>query len=118
MESKYKISVSRFAPKFHVKKGDEVMIIAGEFKGKQGKVLKIYTKTGRATVEGINVVTRHYRKNAQTNNEGRVLEKEAPIHISNLMLIDPKTGSPTRVGIKIENNKKIRYAKKSGEVIK
>ena len=103
--------------KFHIKKGDLVKVIAGNHKGKQGQVLEIQGEKNRALVEGVNVVKRHTKPSAQFP-EGGIIEKEGSIHISNLMLIDPKSGEPTRVGRQVEDGKLVRVAKKSKEVIK
>ncbi|WP_143232544.1 50S ribosomal protein L24 [Alicyclobacillus vulcanalis] len=100
-----------------VKTGDKVVVIAGKDKSKQGRILKVYPKEGRVVVEGVNIVKRHTKPNPQ-HPEGGIVEKEAPIHVSNVMLVDPKTGEPTRVGYKfLEDGRKVRYAKKSGEII-
>ncbi len=111
-----KTKKTRFAPKFHIRKGDRVMVIAGEYKGEVGEVLEVLPKKNRAVVEGVNIVKKH-QKPSQKNPQGGIVEMEAPIHISNLMLIDPKTGEPTRVGRKRVDGKLSRYAKKSGEII-
>ena len=104
--------------KLHIKKGDSVIVLAGEDKGKQGKVLKVLVKEQRALVEGINLVSKSTKPSAK-NPQGGIVKQEAPIHISNLSLIDPKSGKATRVGIKVtEDGKKVRIAKKSGEEIK
>jgi large subunit ribosomal protein L24 len=103
--------------KFHIKKDDTVIVIAGESKGQKGKVLEMNSKTSRVLVEGINMVKKHTKPNAAYPNGG-IIEKEAAIHISNLTLIDPKTGAPTKVGRKLVNGKLQRFSKKSGEVIK
>ncbi len=104
--------------KLHIKKGDTVQVIAGEDLGKKGRVLEIIRKTDRAIVEGVNIIKKHTKPNTQYPNGG-IIEKEAPIHISNLMLVDPKTGKPTRIGRRLnENGKLVRYSKKSGEEIK
>ena len=104
--------------KLHIKKGDTVIVLAGEDKGKTGKVLKVDVDKQRAIVEGVNVVKKSAKPSAK-NPQGGIVEQEASIHISNLNLIDPKSGKPTRVGIKInEDGKKVRVAKKSGEEIK
>ena len=104
--------------KLHIKKGDTVIVLAGEDKGKNGKVLKVDVDKQRAIVEGVNVVKKSAKPSAK-NPQGGIVEQEASIHISNLNLIDPKSGKPTRVGIKInEDGKKVRVAKKSGEEIK
>lgn len=106
----------RFRPKYRIKKGDMVQVITGEDKGKTGKVLSIVTDKGRAFVEGVNIVSRHTKPSA-SNPNGGIIKKEAPVHISNLMLLDPKSGEPTRVGRRTEDGKIVRYAKNSGEVI-
>lgn len=107
----------RFAPKLHVKKGDKVKVIAGRDKGSIGEVLEVRPKENRAIVESVNMVTKH-QKPTQTN-PGGIVQMEAPIHLSNLMVIDPKTGEATRIGRKKdENGKSVRYSKKSGEIIK
>lgn len=100
----------------HVKKGDKVMVITGKDKGKTGVILTAFPKKDRVLVEGINIVKKH-SKPSQENPQGGILSIEAPIHVSNVMLIDPKTGEPTRVGYTTENGKKVRVAKKSGEVL-
>ncbi|MBO1515349.1 MULTISPECIES: 50S ribosomal protein L24 [Metabacillus] len=100
----------------HVKKGDKVMVISGKDKGKQGVVLASYPKKDRVLVEGINVVKKH-SKPSQVNPQGGILSQEAPIHVSNVMPLDPKSGEPTRVGYKVVDNKKVRVAKKSGETL-
>jgi large subunit ribosomal protein L24 len=103
--------------KLHIKKNDKVKIITGDDKGKEGKVLKVFPKEGRAIIEGLNIVKKHKKPTAQNTN-GTIVEQEAPIHISNLMLVDGK-GNATRTGRKMgEDNKLVRYSKKSGEVIK
>ena len=106
----------RFAPKLHIKKGDQVIVTSGASKGKKGEVLKVFPADNRAIVEQCNVVKKH--KKPTQDNPGGIVEMEAPIHISNLMLIDPKTGQPTRVGRKEVDGKLVRYSKKSGEIIK
>ncbi len=103
--------------KFHIKKGDTVYVNTGEYKGQKGKVLEVIKKTKRAIVEGINLVSKHTKPNSKAP-QGGILKKEAPIHISNLMLLDPKSGTPTRIGRKLNNDKLVRYSKKSGEEIK
>lgn len=100
----------------HVKKGDKVKVITGKDKGKVGVILAAYPKQERVLVEGVNIVKKHVKPN-QLNPQGGIVSQEAPIHVSNVMLIDPKSGEPTRVGYKIENGKKVRVAKKSGAVI-
>lgn len=107
--------------KIKIRKGDLVKVIAGNSKGTEGKVLEILTEKNRAIVEGANIVKKHAKPSA-ANPNGGIIEKEAGIHISNLALIDPKTGKPTRVGrkvVEVDGKKKIvRIAKKSGEEIK
>ncbi|TVY06652.1 50S ribosomal protein L24 [Paenibacillus cremeus] len=101
----------------HVKKEDNVFVITGKDKGKKGRVLAAFPRENRVLVEGVNLIKKH-TKPSQQNPQGGIIEQEAPIHVSNVMLIDPKSGQPTRVGYKVlENGKKVRVAKKSGEVI-
>lgn len=102
--------------KRHVKKGDVVKVLAGEDKGKQGKVLYVEPDKHRAIVESVNIVHKHIRPNATYPN-GTIERKEGPIHLSNLMVIDPKTSEPTRVGRKEVEGKLKRFSKNSGEVI-
>jgi large subunit ribosomal protein L24 len=104
--------------KLHIKKGDIVFVNAGEYKGKQGKVLEVLVSKERAIVEGVNIMSKHTKPNAKSP-QGGIVKKEAPIHISNLMLVDPTSGKPTRIGRrKSETGKLVRYSKKSGEEIK
>ena len=104
--------------KLHIKKNDTVVVLAGEDKGKTGKVLNVLVEKNRALVEGVNMVSKSTKPSAK-NPQGGIVKQEAPIHISNLSLIDPKSGKATRVGIKVtEDGKKVRIAKKSGEEIK
>jgi large subunit ribosomal protein L24 len=99
-----------------IKKGDRVVILTGRDKGKQGEVLSVDPKESRALVRGVNIVRRHTRQSAQS--QGGIVSKEAPIHLSNLALEDPKDGKPTRVGFKtLEDGRKVRFAKRSGELI-
>ena len=103
--------------KLHIKKGDTVYVNSGEDKGKTGKVLKVLVEKNRAIVEGVNLVSKSTKPSAK-NPHGGIVKQEASIHISNLNLIDPKSGKPTRIGRKVnENGVKVRYAKKSGEEI-
>ena len=103
--------------KLHVKKDDTVFVITGKDKGKKGRVIAAYPRENRVLIEGVNMVKKH-AKPTQQNPQGGILTQEAPIHVSNVMLIDPKSGQPTRVGYKVlENGTKVRVAKKSGEVI-
>ena len=104
------------ARKFKIKKDDDVIVLTGRDKGKRGKVLRVIREEDRALVEGVNVVKRHTRP-SQTQ-PGGIIEKEAPIHLSNLALADPKDGKATRVGYRfLEDGRKVRFAKRSGEVI-
>jgi large subunit ribosomal protein L24 len=103
-------------PKLKVRKGDIVKVIAGDSKGAQGRVLEVILDKNRALVEGVNTVSKHSRPNAK-NTQGGIVKKEAPIHISNLMVVDGK-GNATRVGRREEDGKLVRYSKKSEEVIK
>ena len=104
--------------KIHIKKGDNVYVLAGEDRGKTGRVLQVLPKAGRAIVEGVNIVTKATKPTEQ-NPQGGLIKKEAPIHISNLNLVDPKTGKPTRIAIRRDaDGKAIRISKKSKEEIK
>lgn len=104
--------------KLHIKKGDTVYVNAGESKGQQGRVLEILKKNNRAIVEGVNMISKHQKPNA-AHPQGGIIKQEAGIHISNLMLVDPKTGKPTRIGRRQNaEGKLVRYSKKSGEEIK
>ena len=104
--------------KLHIKKGDMVYVNSGEDKGKTGKVLEVLVSKNRAIVEGINMVSMSTKPNAK-NPQGGIVKKEASLHISNLNVLDPKTGKPTRIGRKLNSDGKlVRYAKKSGEEIK
>lgn len=104
--------------KLHIKKGDTVFVITGEYKGQKGRVLEVIRKTNKAIVEGINMISKHTKPNAK-QPQGGIIKKEAPIHLSNLMLIDPPSGEPTRIGRKLsDKNKLYRYSIKSGEEIK
>jgi large subunit ribosomal protein L24 len=99
-----------------IKKGDKVVVISGSDKGRTGEVLKVIPDDNRVIVQGVKMVKRHTRPSA--GNEGGIVEKEAAIHVSNVAHIDPKTDKPTRVGFKfVEDNRKVRFAKGSGEVI-
>jgi large subunit ribosomal protein L24 len=104
--------------KLHIKKGDIVYVNAGEDKGKTGRVLKVDVAKQRAIVEGVNIVSKHTKPNAK-NPQGGIEKIEAPVHISNLNPIDPKSGKPTRIGRRLNSEGKlVRYAKRSGEEIK
>ena len=104
--------------KLHIKKGDTVYVLSGEDKGQQGRVLSVQAAKQRAVVEGINIVSKSTKPTAK-HPQGGIIKMEAPIHISNLALIDPKSGKPTRVGFRVnEKGETVRYAKKSGAEIK
>ena len=104
--------------KLHIKKGDMVYVIAGDSRGQQGKVLAVDPEKQRAIVEGVNMVSKHTKPNAK-NPQGGIVKKEAPIHISNLQPVDPKSGKATRVGRRVNaDGKLVRYSKKSGEELK
>lgn len=104
--------------KLHIKKGDTVYVNSGEDRGKTGKVVKVLVEKQRAIVEGVNFVSKSQKPNAK-NPQGGIIKKEAPIHISNLNVVDSKTGKPTRIGRKLNaEGRLVRYAKKSGEEIK
>ncbi|GLB61373.1 50S ribosomal protein L24 [Cytobacillus sp. NCCP-133] len=100
----------------HVKKGDKVMVISGKDKGKTGVILAAFPKQSRVLVEGVNIVKKH-SKPSQMNPQGGIISQEAPVHVSNVMPVDPKSGEPTRLGYKTVDGKKVRVAKKSGEVL-
>ncbi|MDX6151393.1 MULTISPECIES: 50S ribosomal protein L24 [Marinococcus] len=102
--------------KLHVKQGEKVKVISGKDKGKEGVILKAMPAQERVIVEGVNIVKKH-AKPSQENPQGGILNQEAAIHVSNVMPLDPKSGEPTRVGHKVENGKKVRVAKKSGEAL-
>ncbi len=104
--------------KLHIKKGDKVKVISGIHRGETGEVLSVIPQTERAIVEGINMVSKHM-KPSQKNPDGGIIQQEAAIHISNLMIIDPKSKEPSRIGRKPAENGKgwVRYAKKSGEIL-
>ena len=103
--------------KTHIKKGDLVKVLSGVARGKQGRVLEVDRERMIALVEGLNMQKKHSKPTTATP-QGGIVEKEGPIHISNLMLVDPKSGEPTRVGRKVEGDALVRYSKRTGEVIK
>lgn len=107
---------NRFTPKFAIKKGDNVKVIAGNDKGKTGKVIEVLRDKSRVLVEGVAIISKHQKPDAK-HPEGGIIKKEAAIHISNVMLVDPKSGDATRVSVKREGNKVERISKKSGQVI-
>lgn len=101
----------------HVVKEDSVKILSGKYRGKTGKVLKVFPRENRVIVEGVNIIKRH-TKPSQKNQQGGIIEKEATVNASNVMVIDPKTSEPTRVGYKyLEDGSKVRISKKSGEIL-
>ncbi|KXK39019.1 MAG: 50S ribosomal protein L24 [Bacteroidetes bacterium OLB9] len=104
------MAAKRFAPKLKIKTGDKVVIIAGANKGQKGEVVEVFPKENRAIVNGVNLVKKHTKGTEE--NPGGINEIEAPIHISNMMLVDGKTGEPTRVGRKLVDGKLVRYSKK------
>ena len=105
-------------PKLHIRKGDTVKVLAGDDKGKQGKVLEVNREKRRALVEGVNMMTKHTKPSAG-KPEGGITNMESSIHVSNLMLIDPASGNATRIGRKLNDKGKLqRYSKKTGEIIK
>jgi large subunit ribosomal protein L24 len=105
-------------PKVHVRKNDTVQVISGKDRGKRGRVLRVMPKDSRALVEGVNMVKRHTKPIPQRNIKGGVVEKEGAIHVSNLMVVDPDTDKPTRVGRKVlDDGKRVRIAKRSGAVL-
>ena len=99
-----------------IKKGDQVVVLTGRDKGRTGEVVQVMPKEERALVRGVNLVKRHQRQTA--TQEGGIIQKEAPVHLSNLAIADPKDGKPTRVGFKtLEDGRKVRFAKRSGDLI-
>jgi len=102
--------------KLKIKVGDTVKIVAGDQKGQEGKVVTVDKVKNKAIVEGVNLVSKHEKPSAK-NPQGGIVKKEAPLHISNLSLIDPKSGETTRVGYEVRDGKKVRFSKKSNEVI-
>ena len=102
--------------KLKIKSGDTVVVTAGDHKGSEGKVMKVLIEKNKAIVEGVNLVSKHEKPSAN-NPQGGITKKEAPIHISNLSLVDPKNGKPTRVGYRMEDGKKVRFSKQSNQVI-
>jgi large subunit ribosomal protein L24 len=105
----------RFSPKLHIRKGDKVVVLTGDDKGKTGEVLQVFRAKDRAIVEGVRIVKKHVK--ATQNEEGGIQEMPASIHVSNLAVVDPKTGEGTRIGRKVENGVSVRYSKKTGNII-
>ncbi|WP_159800539.1 50S ribosomal protein L24 [Flavobacterium sp. MK4S-17] len=102
--------------KLKIKSGDTVRVIAGDHKGSEGKVLRVLREKNKAVVEGVNMVSKHTKPSAK-NPQGGIVKKEAPIHISNIALVDPKTKETTRTGVRTEGDKKVRFSKKSNQVL-
>ena len=102
--------------KLKIKSGDIVRVIAGDHKGSEGKIVRVLREKNKAIVEGVNMVSKHTKPSAK-NPQGGIVKKEAPIHVSNLSLIDPKSKETTKVGFKEEGNKKVRFSKKSNQVL-
>lgn len=102
--------------KLKIKSGDIVRVIAGDHKGSEGKVVRVYREKNKAVVEGVNMVSKHTKPSAK-NPQGGIVKKEAPIHVSNLALVDAKAKATTKVGFRIEGDKKVRFSKKSNQVI-
>ena len=111
-----KNKVKRFAPKLRIHTGDKVIVISGDDKGKTGEVIRVIPDKNRAVVEGVNIAKKHVK--ATQNEEGGIQDMETPIDISNLALIDPTSGEATRIGFREENGAKVRFSKKSGNIIK
>ena len=102
--------------KLKIKSGDIVRVIAGDHKGSEGKIVRVLREKNKAIVEGVNMVSKHTKPSAK-NPQGGIVKKEAPIHISNIALIDPKTKETTRTGVRVEGDKKVRFSKKSNQVL-
>ena len=100
-----------------IKRDDEVVVLAGKDKGKQGKVLKVLTDKDRVIVEGVNVVKKHQKPNPALGESGGIVETEAPIHVSNVAILNPETGKADRVGFRTEDGKKVRFFKSNGELV-
>lgn len=103
--------------KMKLKKGDQVVVISGKDAGKTGAIIRVFPKEARILVDGVNIVKRHVRKSGR-GQSGRIVERPAPLHLSNVMLVDPETKKPTRVGRKLVDGTLVRYAKKSGKELK
>ena len=100
-----------------IKKGDNIIVLTGKDKGKSGKVVSVFADKNRVVVEGVNVVKKHKRSGQQSDKPGEIIDVTMPVDVSNVAILDPKSKKPTRIGYKFEDGKKIRIAKKSGEVI-
>ncbi|MDF2097256.1 50S ribosomal protein L24 [Aquibaculum arenosum] len=103
------------AKQMKIRKGDRVVVLTGKDKGRSGEVLRAIPKEDRVVVQGVNMVTKHQRPTA--SNQGGIMQIEAPIHVSNVAMADPRDGAPTRIGVKIDGERKLRVARRSGEVI-
>lgn len=100
-----------------IRRDDEVVVLAGKDKGKQGKVLKVLVEADRLIIEGVNLVKKHQKPNPQQNVPGGIIDKEAAIHVSNVAIVNPATGKADRVGFRVEDEKKVRFFKSSGELV-
>lgn len=100
-----------------IRRDDEVVVLAGKDKGKQGKVLKVLASDDRLIVEGVNLVKKHQKANPQLNEPGGIIEKEASVHVSNVAIVNPQTGKADRVGFRVEDDKKVRFFKSNGELV-
>jgi large subunit ribosomal protein L24 len=100
-----------------IRRDDEVVVLAGKDKGKQGKVLRVLPSEDRVYVEGVNVIKKHTKANPQAGEPGGIIDKEAPIHVSNIAIVNPATGKADRVGFRIEDEKKVRFFKSNGDLV-
>ena len=100
-----------------IRRDDEVIVLAGKDKGKQGKVLRVVTESDRVFVEGVNIIKKHQKANPQLGEPGGIIEKEAPIHVSNVAIVNPASGKADRVGFRVEDGKKVRFFKSNGELV-
>lgn len=101
-----------------IKQGDKVVVLTGKYKGRTGNVLKIFTKENKVKVEGVNFIKKHVKPNPSRNEQGGIIQKEAPIHVSNVSILNPATGKADRVGFKLlEDGKKVRYFKSNNELV-
>jgi large subunit ribosomal protein L24 len=100
-----------------IRRDDEVIVIAGKDKGKTGKVTRVLTDSGRVYVEGVNIIKKHQKANPQLNEPGGIIEMEAPINVSNVAIVNPLSGKADRVGFRVEDGKKVRFLKSSGELV-
>lgn len=100
-----------------IRRDDEVVVLAGKDKGKQGKVLRVLVSEDRVYVEGVNIVKKHQKANPQANEPGGIIDKEASIHVSNIAIVNPATGKADRVGFRIEDEKKVRFLKSNGDLV-